>query len=159
MDTYMALAESASKKLERDVTVTELAGQPLSYASVPIQSFVGAGEEVFTIPSDGPIGYTQAPPGMEDCEATEVRGQSMIPLYHNGDLLFHRRIETNIGRYRNQVVVVQIKGDRRLVKQLVTGSKPGRFHLASFNQAFPLLEDQPVEWVGPIEWVRKMRRV
>jgi phage repressor protein C with HTH and peptisase S24 domain len=128
-------------------------------AEVPVRSFVGAGDEIFPITGDAPIDYVPAPPGMEEAEATEVRGRSMLPLYHDGDLLFHRRVDRDPSRFRDQVVVVQVRNGKRFVKLIQPGRQRGRFDLISFNPAFAPIENQPIEWVGPIEWVRKRRQV
>lgn len=154
-ETYEKLAAGASKLLGRPVKAGELRGDAPLDAHVPIQSYIGAGDEIMPVPGDDPIDYALAPPGMEKAEATEVRGRSMIPLYHAGDLLFHRRVENDPSRFLDHVVAVQVKGGKRFVKLLQRGSRKGRFTLASVNPAFDPLIDQQIEWVGPIEWVRK----
>jgi phage repressor protein C with HTH and peptisase S24 domain len=125
---------------------------------VPVRSFVGAGDEIFPIDEDSPIDRVAAPPGMIDAEATEVRGRSMLPLYHHGDLLFHHRIESDPTRFRDEVVIAQVKNGKRYVKLLATGTRRGRFNLVSINPTFAPLENQILDWVGAIEWVQKRRR-
>lgn len=156
-DTYEALASGAAKILRRPVTGGEIRGEK-GQVLVPVRSFVGAGDEVVPIAQDEPIDYVPAPPGMEECEATEVRGRSMIPLYHHGDRLFHRRLESNPAAFREEVVVVQVKNGKRYVKLLQAGSRRGRYTLASVNPAFEPMIDQALDWVGPIEWVHKRQR-
>lgn len=157
-DTLLKLAEGAGELLAQTVTVADIMGDKPSLVEIPVRSFVGAGDEIIPVPEDGPIDYVPAPPGMEDAEATEVRGRSMLPLYRDGDLLFHRRMEGDPTRYRDDVVVAQVRNGKRYVKLLLPGSKRGRFTLVSVNPAFPPLEDQLLDWVGPIDWVRKRRR-
>lgn len=157
-ETYEKLAAGATLLLGRDVTAAEIRGEIEPPALVPVRSFVGAGEEIFPIEGDEPIDRVPAPPGMKEAEATEVRGRSMIPLYHNGDLLFHRRIESDPARYKDEVVVAQVQNGKRYVKLILPGTKKGLFHLVSVNPAFAPLEDQKLAWVGPIEWVHKKRR-
>jgi phage repressor protein C with HTH and peptisase S24 domain len=137
------------------ITETPLRRQSENDPMVPVRSFVGAGDEIFPLDGDGPIDWVPAPPGMEAAEATEVRGNSMRPLYHDGDLLFHSRRDTQFAEYEGEPVVVQISGGKRLVKILETGSRRGRYTLASVNPAFDPIEDQQLEWIGPIEWVHK----
>lgn len=152
------LARGASKLLGRTVSAAEMRGEAGALVEIPVRSFVGAGDEVTPIDEDGPIDYTAAPPGLTDGEATEVRGRSMMPLYHHGDLLFHRRIVTDPARWKDEVVVAQVRNGKRFVKLLQPGSRRGRWRLVSVNPAFETLEDQQLDWVGPIEWVMKRRR-
>ena len=154
-DTLEKFAAGASKKLERTVTVAEMLDQKSTVVEIPIRSYVGAGDEIMPFDTDEPVDYTAAPPGMDDAEATEVRGRSMTPLYHDRDILFHRRVETDPSRFRDEVVVCQVKDGKRFVKLLTPGSRKGRYNLVSVNPAFATIEDQVIVWVGPIEWVRK----
>lgn len=125
---------------------------------IAVRSYVGAGDEIFPIDDDGPIDYTPAPPGMEDAEATLVRGRSGEPLFHDGDLLFHRRITSDFGRLRGEIVVAQVVAGPRFVKILRPGSKKNTFTLESINKAHRPLKDRPLEWVAPIVWVKKRQR-
>ena len=156
-ETWDRLAAAASRTLKRRVSTAELRGEVVAPNEVPLSSYLGAGDEILPIEGDGPIDYVPAPPGMTGAEATEVRGLSMIPLYHPGDLLFHRRIDADPTRWLEEVVAVQVRNGKRYVKQLLRG-KRGRFTLKSFNPAFPAIEDQLLDWVGPIEWVHKKAR-
>lgn len=125
---------------------------------IPVRSTVGAGDIVHPLDDDGPIDYTPAPPDMEGAEATLVRGKSMEPLYHDGDLLFHRRITVDLSRLRGEIVVAQVMNGPRYVKVLQPGRKKGTFNLASINKASRLLTDRTLEWAAPIVWVKKRQR-
>jgi hypothetical protein len=158
-ETYEKLAMGATTLLGRKVVAGEIRGEVETPIMVPLRSYVGAGEEIIILKADDPpIDFVQAPPGMREAEATEVRGLSMVPLFHDGDLLFHRRLEADPLRYRNEALVVQVKNGKRYVKLVLPGTRKGRYHLTSVNPAFPPIEDQVVEWVGLIEWVHKRRR-
>lgn len=158
-ETYEKLASGAAKLLGRRVQAGEIRGEIDTPIMVPLRSYVGAGDEIMMIPADDPpLDFVQAPPGMRGAEATEVRGVSMVPLFHEGDLLFHRRLESDPLRYRNEALVVQVKNGKRYVKLVLPGTRKGRYHLTSINPAFPPIEDQAVDWFGPIEWVHKRRR-
>ena len=154
-ETLAKFARGASEALGRTVTIAEMIGEKPTASEIPVRSYVGAGDEVIPIDGDEPLDYVPAPPGLEDGEATEVRGRSMLPLYRDRDLLFHRRMAVDPKMFRGEVVVVQVIGGKRYVKLLEAGTRRGRFHLVSFNPAFAILENQEIDWIGPIEWVRK----
>lgn len=156
-ETWDRLAGAASRKLKRTVSTGEIRGEVTAVIEVPLTSYLGAGDEIFPIAGDEPIDYVPAPPGMIGAEATEVRGRSMIPLYHPGDRLFHRRVEIDPSRWLDEVVAVQVRSGKRYVKLLRKGAR-GRFTLESFNPAFPVMENQQLDWVGPIEWVQKRQK-
>ena len=148
-----------------EVPIGALTGAPDAEESdkptltVPVRSYVGAGDEIVVVPNDQePLYWVPAPPGLEDAEATEVRGRSMEPAYHNKDVLYHRQLEVDPLRFRGEVVVAQVRNGKRFVKLLEKGARKGRFTLVSFNQQFPPIEDQLLDWVGPIEWVKKRKR-
>lgn len=158
-DTYDKMAAGATKLLGHPVSVAELRGLKVQAIEIPVRSFVGAGDEVVIIPEDeAPVGWVSPPPGLEDGEATQVRGRSMMPLFHEGDVLYHRRLVHDPSTFRGEVVVAQVRNGKRYVKLLERGSRKGRYHLVSINPAFPTHEDQQLDWVGPIEWVQKRKR-
>lgn len=127
---------------------------------IPVRSYVGAGDEIISLQDDEePLYWTPAPPGLEDAEATQVRGASMAPLYHDGDILFHRRHAVDPLTLRGEVVVLQTRNRKRMVKMILPGSKKGLFHLVSFNSLNPPIEDQQLAWVAPILWVKKRQRL
>lgn len=79
-DTYEALAADATKLLHRPVTSGEIRSEkgPADGAGALL---CGRRRRDRAIPEDqAPTDWVPAPPGMEDREATEVRGRSMIPL-------------------------------------------------------------------------------
>lgn len=124
-----------------------------------VRSYVGAGDEIISLQDDEePLYWTPSPPGLEDAEATQVRGESMAPLYHDGDLLFHRRHAIDPLMLRGEVVILQTRSRKRMVKMILPGSKKGYFHLVSFNSLNPPIEDQQIAWVAPILWVKKRQR-
>lgn len=145
----------------RSVPVSLLRGEKAArsvHPEIPVRSFVGAGDEIISLTDDeDPIDWTPAPPGLEDAEATEVRGMSMLPLYREGDLLFHRRMTIDPMMLRDEICVMQTKSRKRYVKLIQPGLKKGTFRLVSFNPLFPPLEDQVLTWVSPILAMRRAR--
>lgn len=138
----------------RGVPVSRLLGEKpdkAHHVEIPVSSYVGAGDEIISVSDDDdPIDWTAAPPGLEDAEATQVRGLSMFPVYRDGDLLFHRKMTIDPLLLRDEICVMQTKTRKRYVKMIQPGSKRGTFRLVSFNRLYPDIEDQTLVWVAPI---------
>lgn len=119
--------------------------------TVKLAGYVGAAQAVYQF-DDGAAGYVEAPPGANDMtEAVEVRGDSMLPLYETGTLLYYSKQlppDVMVGRR----AVVRVADGRVLVKTVRRGSAPGLFTLASLNA--PDIEDVVVEWAAPIDWIK-----
>ena len=119
--------------------------------TVRLAGYVGAAQTVFQFDEDG-AGYVEAPPGASSTtEAVEVRGESMLPLYEDGTLLYYSQQlppEMMVGRR----VVVRLADERVLVKSLRRGSERGLYTLVSLNA--PDIEDVVVEWAAPIDWIK-----
>lgn len=119
--------------------------------TVKLAGYVGAAQAVYQF-DDGAAGYVAAPPGASDMtEAVEVRGDSMLPLYETGTLLYYSKQlppEEMIGRR----AVVRLEDDRVLVKTVRRGSQSGLYTLASLNA--PDIEDVALQWAAPIDWIK-----
>ena len=119
--------------------------------TVKLVGYVGAGQAIYQFDEAG-AGYVEAPPGAgEMTEAVEVHGDSMLPLYETGTLLYYSKQlppETMIGKR----AVVRLADERVLVKTVRRGSSPGLYTLASMNA--PDIEDVVVEWAAPIDWIK-----
>lgn len=123
----------------------------LADTSVKLLGFVGAGQAVYPFDeADG--GYVEAPPSkVASTMAVEVRGESMLPLYEDGTLLYyskHLPPDDMIGRR----VIAKLADDRVLVKTLRRGSERGLWTLVSLNA--PDIEDVAIQWVAPIDWIK-----
>ena len=118
---------------------------------VRLKGFVGAGQEVYQFDEDG-AGWVDAPPGgAYDSEAVEVRGDSMLPLYKSGAVLYYSE-QLPPDRMLGEQCIVQLTDGRVLVKMLRRGSDKGLYTLLSLNA--PDIEDVTVEWAAPIDWIK-----
>lgn len=122
---------------------------------LPVSTVIGAGDEVEPADEGNPIDYEPAPPGLYDGEVTEVRGRSMLPIFQNGDRLFHKVITEDPRSLIGEAAVLRLKDGRRFIKVLQPGTKRDRYHLVSINPAFPPMEDQVVVSAARIVWVKK----
>jgi phage repressor protein C with HTH and peptisase S24 domain len=146
---------------ERDIklgTLHKVAGG----LEVSIEELVNSGalRVVGSIGAGGSIIYEEAigatvprPPGVAGpVEPLEVRGDSMLPRYSSGDVIYiskeHDGVEeADIGAY----CVVRLSSGETYVKILARGSKPGLFTLRSLNAAD--IEDVELDWATPVLFV------
>lgn len=119
---------------------------------------VGAGERVEPSPDEDHLEQIDGPPGLSaPAVAVRVRGDSMLPAYQNGDTLFYEWTEKGVvpDRAIGRDCVVQLKGGDMLLKKMLRGSRPGLYHLISYNPAMAPLQDQAVLWASPVLWVQR----
>ena len=154
-DTYEALATAATKLLKRPVRAATLRGESPVSIEIPLGHYVGAGDEVHLVGEDV-LDYTPAPPGFEKGAAAIVRGDSMRPIYDPGDVLYylHQEPPPPFKELPQRAVIVQVKDGPLFVKKLLPGTRRGRYHLLSVNPLTPILQDQQIEAIARIGWVK-----
>ena len=91
-----------------------------------------------------------------DVIGLEVRGDSMSPVYRDGDyLVCHRRT----GQYVHNLIgcdcIIRTKNGDNYVKILKRGSRHGLFTLKSYNPVFDDIDDVAIEWAAPIVWIKR----
>jgi len=122
---------------------------------IPLVGYVGAGAQVHAI-DDHAKGA-----GLDEVEcpwselgpsavAVRVRGDSMIPAYYNGDLLFYDQQHTDLTPLLGRECVVALRDGRRFVKEL-RRTQSGQWYLHSHNH-------EPIVGVD-IEWAAKVRLI
>ena len=130
-----------------DVDIGDLLGGP----GVQITGRIGAGGTIVFEEYDG--GSVPRPPGAVGAlEALEVIGDSMLPRYSSGDVVYIQKehdgvADAAIGDY----CAVRLSTGETYVKILAYGSRPGFFSLRSLNAAD--IEDVELEWATPILFV------
>ena len=127
--------------------------------SIPVVGFVSAGEG--WAPIEGATG-DQAVAfdlGAHDTIGVEVRGDSMAPVYRNGDVLIcSRQFGPNADNCIGLDCVIRTADGRHFVKILKRGSRPGRFNLKSYNPVVDDIEDVALAWAAPVAWIRRGAR-
>lgn len=114
----------------------------------PLVGYVGAGAEAhYYANGDNPNEFVPRPPGASDTTvAVEVRGDSLGSIF-NRWLVFYDSVRTPPTEdMLRQLCVVGLADGRVLVKQLVRGSTPGRWHLISQTQG--VIEDVEIQWAA-----------
>ena len=139
-----------------DVPIAVIADDQLI---IPVVGYVGAGAEVHTVDDfakgDG-IDHIEAPPGVpSNAIAVRVRGESMLPAYHDGDHIIydHPLAGRDVGNYVGRECVVRLVDGRTFIKTLGQGSSPGTWTLWSYNAA--PMQDVLVEWAARVRWIER----
>lgn len=141
------------------VDVRELFPENVSGSSrtAPLVGYVGAGEMYYPDPASGAwVGFdhVEAPPGAVGVVAVRVKGDSMAPVYRDGDLLFFKEGDCpEIDRCVGKDCIVQIRNGPAYAKR-VERTHRGALRLVSYGDLEPI--DSPdVEWATPIKWVMR----
>jgi phage repressor protein C with HTH and peptisase S24 domain len=130
---------------------------PAQAGSIPLLGFAQAGAGGFFDDGGFPAGqgwdvveFPAAPARKAGVYALEVQGESMMPLYRDGDVLI---VEPGAQVRRNDRVVVKTRDGEVMAKVLLRQS-PRSIELLSLNPEHPNrnLELSDVEWIARIIW-------
>jgi len=119
-------------------------------AQVLLLGEIGAGGLVAYFKDDHEPEYVPRPPlSPGPLMALRVRGESMLPKYEPGDIIYVRRdhdgvLPVYIGRY----CAINLSDGGTYLKILSQGSQPGRYTLRSLNAAD--MVDCEVVWAAPV---------
>lgn len=121
---------------------------------VPLKGYIGAGQVVQAV-ADGHVDDTVESPAdrKPDTVAAIVRGDSMLPAFRDGWILYWSQ-QLPPDAMLNQLCVVQLENDDIYVKVLRAGSSDDLWTLQSINATVGDLVDQVVRWVAPIDWIK-----
>ena len=121
---------------------------------VPIVGYVGAGPLT-------PVDDHAQGAGLDELELDErdgvdpiaviVRGDSMHPVYRDGDVVRgSRRRGADTAACVGKDCIVKLAAGEILLKAVHKGSRRGTFTLASYNPAETPLQDVRIEWCAPV---------
>jgi SOS-response transcriptional repressor LexA len=131
------------------IPVDELAGRE----AVPLVGRIGAGGSVIYEETNDPQIVPRPPLGTGPMVALEVQGDSMLPKYESGDIIYIQRdpligvMPDYIGKY----CAVRLTDGSTFLKILSLGSEAERYTLRSLNAAD--MENVEVEWATPVRFV------
>ncbi len=131
-----------------DTTIDEFIGSE----PVPLVGKIGAGGHVIYT-DDSADGTVPRPPGIGgELEAMVVEGDSMLPRYSSGDVVYIQRSHDGVlPMYVGEYCAVRLRTGETYVKLLARGSRPGFYDLRSLNAAD--VSDVEIEWATPIMFV------
>ncbi|MBZ9789084.1 helix-turn-helix transcriptional regulator [Rhizobium sp. 3T7] len=130
---------------------------PPQGSSIPLLGFAQAGAGGFFDDGGFPAGqgwdvveFPAAPSEKAGVYALEVQGESMMPLYRDGDVLI---VEPGAQVRRNDRVVVKTREGEVMAKVLLRQS-PRSIELMSLNPEHPnrTIELSDVDWIARIIW-------
>jgi phage repressor protein C with HTH and peptisase S24 domain len=130
---------------------------PPQTGSIPLLGFAQAGAGGFFDDGGFPAGqgwdvveFPANPAQKAGVYALEVQGDSMMPLYRDGDVLI---VEPGAQIRRNDRVVVKTREGEVMAKVLLRQSQKS-IELLSLNPAHPnrSIELSDVEWIARIKW-------
>jgi repressor LexA len=147
----------------RLATLTKLAGALdvplealLQAPPVPIVGYIGAGGQVLFEEFETEEAVLRPPGITGKLEALVVRGDSMLPKYRDGDIIYiQRAVEGMLEDYIGEECAVRLETGEAYLKQLIKGSEPQSFTLLSLNA--PPIENVRVEWATPVAFVMPAR--
>lgn len=125
-------------------------------ATVPLLGMAQAGEDGFFDDAGLPVGegweQTELPRPRESLLSLRIAGDSMVPLYREGDRVIVDREATEVRK--GDRVVVRTTGGETLAKQ-VTELAGRMVTLASVNPAYAprIIARKDIVWMGRILWV------
>jgi len=130
-------------------------GQPPRRKQIPLIGFAQAGKGGFFDDSGFPVGASWDEidvPGVTDqnAYALEITGDSMLPVYREGDLII---VSPNTSLRKGDRVVAKTRGGEVMAK-ILHRQTAKTIELASFNPEHPAktYEMNDIDWVARIIW-------
>jgi transcriptional regulator with XRE-family HTH domain len=111
---------------------------------------VEAGQRV--VPLTKPVLRLLPPPDLANAVAIMVQGDSMTPLYKDGDVLLAEEVLCEREQLMGRLCYVRLVNGLSYVMTLSEGSRPG--HHTLFGQSPLVLHDVVVQDAWPVVWVR-----
>lgn len=151
IDNFIAMAKAVNLS-----PAYLLMGEEPFRIDIPVVGIVSAGEGFVPTDDDGRLGPVHFDVGDANVIAIEVRGDSMAPVYRQGDtLICHRTAARHADNLIGRDCAVRTRNGEHYIKILKRGSRVGLFTLRSFNPAHEDIEDVQIDWAAPVAWVKR----
>jgi transcriptional regulator with XRE-family HTH domain len=134
----------------------EIPASSLFGTQVPVLGKIGAGGSILFEETDEPEMVDRPPGATGRLMALRVTGDSMIPVYRDGDIIYvNRDHEGVLPDYIGEECAVHTLEGGTFLKVLALGSQPDRYTLRSFNAAD--MENVELLWATPVLFVMRNR--
>lgn len=121
---------------------------------IPVAGFIGAGGAILFEEESDKRTVSRPPVAPGPLMALEVRGESMFPVYRDGDIVFVRRDHDGLlPDYLGEECAIHTQEGGTFLKVLMRGEGADRYTLRSFNA--PDMENVEVVWAAPVLHVTK----
>jgi repressor LexA len=135
----------------------EVPASSLFGSRVPVLGRIGAGGSVLFEETDEPELVDRPPGAVGRLMALRVTGDSMFPVYRDGDVIYVARDHEGVlPEYLGEECAVHTYEGGTFLKTLAAGSEPNRYTLVSFNA--PPMENIEVVWATPVLFVMRNRK-
>jgi transcriptional regulator with XRE-family HTH domain len=126
-------------------------------SQVPVLGKIGAGGSILFEEADEPELVDRPPGAAGKLMALSVTGDSMMPVYRDGDIIYvNRDHEGVLPQYIGEECAVHTVDGGTFLKILAVGAQPNRYTLRSFNAAD--MADVEVVWATPVLFVMRARK-
>jgi len=155
IETLEALAGALGVRvgeLFNDIKPVAIAGKVGAGARVPLIDAYAIGDGLYHVACPSELsGYSIV--------GVEVEGDSMVPTYRHGDVLFYSRDTVGVPTEAlGAICVCEDDGGGGWVKHIKPGTEPGKFHLLSLNPLADNMFDIVLKWAAPVKlaWPRAL---
>ncbi|NDV87068.1 helix-turn-helix domain-containing protein [Aurantimonas aggregata] len=134
-----------------NATAQELLFGELHRTYAPIVGYVGAGQAVYSGAAPENERVEVPPSARGPVEVVVVRGDSMYPVYRDGDRIIFEGISRSVEELINRECIVELADGRKLIKT-IRRTRDG-LALESFNA--PLIADPIISAAWLVRWVER----
>ncbi len=156
METLQSIARVLNVKpseLIDDAEPITIVGKVGAGARVPLFDSSTNGEGLYKVASPPRL------PHAEEIVGVEIEGDSMFPVYDDGDILFYKRESIGVpSEALNAKCICEDSNGDAWVKYLKAGAEPDKFNLISFNPSAVNMFDVELKWASPVRlhWPRDL---
>lgn len=122
---------------------------------VPVIGYASAGEGWTPFKDQEALDEIEIDPGVGQAVAVVVRGDSMAPVYRDGDTLIGAKTTSPTKSLVGFDCIVETMAGDRFIKFLAAGPERGRFNLKSYNPAHADHTNVLLRWAAPITMVMR----
>lgn len=123
---------------------------------VPLTGRIGAGGAIAWLPDDEQELVSRPPLAPGPLMALQVAGDSMLPKYEPGDIVYIRRDHDGVlPEYLGDYCAIHLTDGGTYLKRLAAGTEPGRYTLRSLNAAD--MENVEIVWASPVLFIMPRR--